>query len=583
MKKSSQMNSRDLYLRLLRYVKPYSRIFAIAILGTLALAATEPALPALIKPLLDGSFVAKDPYYIALMPILLAGLFLIRGLAGFVGAVGMKWVANQVVMDLRNEMFNKLLMLPSQRFENTSGGVLLSKFSFDVTQVMTASTQALVVLVRDSVAVAGLLAWIFYLNWQLALTALLIAPIVAIVVRIVSRRLRRLSHALQGKMGDLNHVVDEVIQGHRVVKVFSGQDYERRRFGQVNNWVRRYNMKLAIAAEASVPIVQLLAVIALAGVIYIASLQAVDDAITVGGFVSLFGAMAMLLAPIKRLTKLNEPLQRGLAAAESVFGLIDEAPEPDHGHRRLPQARGQVSFRDIEFRYGTDETTALGKIDLDVAVGETIALVGASGSGKTTLVNLLPRFYDTVHGKILLDGININELKLADLRANIAYVGQDVLLFNDTIAANIAYGAANDVPHEKLVAVAKSAHALEFIETLPKGFDTLIGEKGTRLSGGQRQRIAIARALIKDAPILILDEATSALDTHSERQVQQALESLRQGRTAFIVAHRLSTIENADRIIVLSKGEIVEIGNHRELLARKGVYASLYRMQTAEQ
>ncbi len=571
--------NKELYLRLLSYVKPHRQVFIIAILAILVLASTEPLLPALVKPLLDGSFVEKDPIAIKLMPLLLAGVFLIRGIASFVGAVAMRWVANRVVMDLRNEMFARLLTLPVHRFDDTPGGILLSKLTYDVTQVMEASTQAVVTLVRDSVAVAGLLAWIFYLNWELALITFFIAPSIALIVRLISRRLRRLSRELQVAMGTLNHIIEEVIQGHRVVKVFAGEAYETKRFRRISNRVRHFNMKLAIASEASVPIVQLLTVSGLATVIYIASLQSAANEITVGGFVSLFGAMAMLLAPIKRLTKLNEPLQRGLAAAESVFALVDESPEPDHGARRMGRTQGMVNFRRISLRYREGTGEVLRDFSLEVKPGETIALVGPSGSGKTTLMSLLPRFYDPIQGHILLDGIEITALRLTDLRANIAYVGQDIVLFNDTVAANISYGACREVSETEVIKAAEDAYAMEFIRQLPEGLNTFIGENGIRLSGGQRQRIAIARALLKNAPILILDEATSALDTHTERQVQQALEALRRGRTAFIVAHRLSTIENADRIVVLNRGEIVELGTHEELLVNDGLYASLYRMQ----
>ena len=573
------MNSKDLYLRLLRYVRPHARVFAASILATVILAATEPVLPALLKPLLDGSFVAKDPFYMTWMPPIIALVFLIRGVAGFGSAVAMRWVATRVVMDLRNEMFSKLLVLPDQRFSDTPSGNMLSRFSYNVNEVMQASTQVLVTLVKDSLAVIGLLAWIFYLNWRLSLMMLLIVPSVALVVRLVSRRLRRLSRELQDTIGDMNHVIDEVLQGHRIVKLFNGQDYEMTRFRKVNNWVRRFNMKLTVASEASVPIVQLLAVLGLAVVIYIASQQAAADAITVGGFVSLFGAMAMLLAPIKRLTKINESLQRGLAAAEDVFELLDEAPEADQGSRRLSRAKGKIQFQSIGFSYPGLERPVLQDIDLTIAPGETIALVGASGSGKSSLVNLLPRFYDCEQGQILLDDIPIKDLKLADLRAQMAYVGQNVVLFNDTVAANIGYGCTAEADPDILRQAAADAYALEFIEQLPAGFETLIGENGTKLSGGQRQRIAIARALLKNAPVLLLDEATSALDSQSERQVQAALDRLRQGRTALVVAHRLSTIENADRIVVLQQGRIVEMGRHADLLALDCVYAGLHRLQ----
>lgn len=576
------MNGKDLYLRLLRYVKPHRRIFGFSILATVIAAVTEPALPALLKPLLDGSFVNKDPDYITLMPILLACVFLIRGTAGFASSVTLKWVATQVVMSLRAEMFDKLLVLPEQRYADTTTGNILSKFTYDAEKVMSAATRVLVVLVRDTLALTGLLAWVLYLNWQLSLIMLLIAPCVAVIIRIVSLRLRRLNHQLQDTMGELNHVIDETVQGQRVIKIFGGQDYERERFRKVNNWVRRYHMKLTVAADGSVPIVQFLTAIALSVVIYLASRQAALDELTVGGFVSLFGAMAMMLAPIKRLTNINEELQKGLAAAQSVFALIDETPEPDAGTHSLASSgrvKGQVTFARVGFSYPARKELILRNIDIEVAAGETIALVGVSGSGKTSLVNLLPRFYEPSAGKILLDGVDIATLKLADLRAGIAYVGQQVVLFNDTIAANIAYGAQQKKSREQIVQAAEHAYALEFIDQLERGFDTLIGENGVRLSGGQRQRLAIARALLKDAPVLILDEATSSLDSQSEQQVQTALDTLRVGRTAFIVAHRLSTIENADRILVLSEGEIVETGSHYELLSLDGIYAGLYRLQ----
>lgn len=573
------MNSKDLYFRLLRYVRPYTRIFVLSILGTAAAAATEPMIPALIKPLLDGSFVEKDPYTIRLMPVLLVAVFIIRGITGFVGSVAMNWIAHRVVMDLRNAMFNQLLALPTHYFDDHSAGNLLSRLTYDVSQVMTATTQALVTLVKDGLAVIGLLSWMLYLNWKLSLMAFLIAPGIALIIRVVSRRLRRLSRELQELMGHLTHVIDEVLQGHKVIKIFGGQDYERDRFHRVNNRVRQFSMKLVAASEASGPLVQLLAVLALGAVIYFASLQSAADQITVGGFVSLFGAMAMLLAPIKRLTKVNEQLQRGLAGAETIFALLDQPPELDHGTQTLGRARGAVHFHQLSHRYHNEGVQVIENLSLDVQPGETIALVGPSGSGKTTLMALLPRFYEPVSGEILLDGTPVQELRLADLRANIAYVSQDIVLFNDTVAANIAYGAGFQASEAQIIQAAEHAHAMEFICELPQGLHTLIGENGARLSGGQRQRIAIARALLKDAPILILDEATSALDTQSERKVQQALEALRQGRTAFIIAHRLSTIENADRIIVLNRGVIVEIGNHASLLAHNGLYASLYRMQ----
>jgi subfamily B ATP-binding cassette protein MsbA len=573
------MNSPDLYLRLLRYVRPHTRIFVVAILGTAAAAATEPMIPALIQPLLDGSFVNKDPQAIRLIPLLLVAVFIVRGITDFIGKLAMDWIAHRVVMDLRNALFAKLLTLPTRYFDDHSAGNLLSRLTYDVNQVMTATTQALVSLVKDGLSVIGLLGWMLYLNWQLSLMAFLIAPGIALIMRLVSRRLRRLSRELQELMGDLNHVIDEVLQGHKVIRIFGGQDYERERFHRVNNRVRQFNLKLAALSEGSGPLVQLLAIIALGAVIYFAALQSAANQITVGGFVSLFGAMAMLLAPIKRLTKVNEHLQRGLAAAETIFALLDEAPEPDQGTQAIGRAQGQISFHQVSHRYRADGAEVIHQFNLEVQPGETIALVGPSGSGKTTLMSLLPRFYEPDSGEIRLDGVPIRELRLADLRANLAYVSQDIVLFNDTVAANIAYGAGFKASESQLIEAAEGAYAMEFIRELPQGLHTLIGENGARLSGGQRQRLAIARALLKNAPILILDEATSALDTQSERKVQQALDALRQGRTAFVIAHRLSTIENADRIVVLDRGGMVEIGAHLELLHRNGLYASLYQMQ----
>ena len=576
------MNSKDLYFRLLRYVRPHTRVFALSLLGTVIAAATEPLIPALIQPLLDGSFVAKDPHSIRLVPLLLVAVFIIRGLAIFVGALAMEWIAQRVVTDLRGDLFARLLTRPTRYFDDHSAGNLLSRLTYDVTQVMSATTQALVTLVRDGLTVIGLLGWMLYLNWKLSLLAFLIAPGIALIMRLVSRRLRRLSRELQDLMGDLAHVIDEVLQGHKVIKIFGGQEYEQARFYRVNNRVRHFNLKLAAASEGSGPLVQLLAIFALGTMIYFASLQSAANQITVGGFVSLFGAMAMLLAPIKRLTKVNEQLQRGLAAAEALFALLDEPPESDHGTRSLGRARGEVRFQQVSHRYRAEGAPVLEQFDLSVQPGETIALVGPSGSGKTTLMALLPRFYELDSGRILLDGLPINELRLAELRANIAYVSQDIVLFNDTVAANIAYGAGFQVSEARILQAAEHAHALDFIRELPEGMATLIGENGARLSGGQRQRIAIARALLKDAPILILDEATSALDTQSERKVQQALDTLRRGRTAFVIAHRLSTVENADRIVVLDRGRLVESGTHGELLAQGGLYASLYRMQAQQ-
>ena len=573
------MTTAALYLRLLGYVRPYWRAFAASILGMAVAAATEPLLPALLKPLLDGTFVYKDDTVIRLAPFFIVAIFFVRGVATFISTYAINWVGNKVVMDLRNEMFSKLLSLPTRYYDDHATGNLLSKLTFDVTQVTAAATTVVTIVVRDSIIIAGLLGWLFYLNWKLTLLSLLMAPVIAYIIRTISGRMRTSSRDSQRAMGDITQVIEESVTAHKVVKLFGGQSYESGRFHEQANWVRRYNMKQAAAAAANVPIVQMVAAIALAVIIYLVTQQAKTDQTTVGGFLSFIAAMLMLTAPLKRLTGVSEYLQRGLAAAESVFELLDTESEIDTGKISTGRVHGELVFDQVTFAYGDDGRQALSQIALTVRAGENIALVGASGSGKTTLANLVPRFYAPTAGRILLDGQDINDLTLASLRANIALVSQEVVLFNDTVAANIAYGLARAVSTAEIEAAATAAHAMEFIRDWPEGLDTVVGERGVKLSGGQRQRIAIARAILKDAPILILDEATSALDSESERHVQAALETLMQGRTTLVIAHRLSTIEKADRIVVLQKGEIVEIGTHAELLARKGVYAQLHRIQ----
>jgi subfamily B ATP-binding cassette protein MsbA len=570
--------SRHLYLRLLSHVKPYWRIFLLALLGMVIGALTEPAMPALLKPLLDEGFVNHDPYMMQLIPILLIVLALVRGIAGFISSVGITWVASRVVMDLREAMFQRLMHMPTSRFDTTASGVLLSKFSYDVTRVMQASTEVLIVLVKDSLAVIGLLAWMFYLNWQLTLIFFTIVPVIAIAVKITSKRLRRLNTELQDTMGHMTRVLEESITGHKLIKVFSGQDYEQQRFFGTIKGVQHKEVHIKVASNASIFVVQMLTAAALAIIIYIATQESVKGEVSVGDFVSLFTAMGLLFSPIKRLTKVNEQIQQGLAAAQSVFDLMDEIQESDGGKQGVKKTGGELSFHRLNFAYEAEQPV-LRDIQLNVAAGETVAFVGASGSGKTTLVNLLPRFYPLEPSQILLDGIDIAALPLHDLREQIALVSQEVVLFNDTVAANIAYGAMNHASRTDIIAAAKSAHAWEYIKKLPEGLDTVIGERGVKLSGGQRQRLAIARALLKNAPILIFDEATSALDNESERYVQESLETLRQGRTTLIIAHRLSTIQNADRIVVMQQGRIVEIGTHQALLVQDGVYAKLYQAQ----
>ena len=574
-----QMTSTQLYFRLLRYVKPYWGVFALSIVGMLITAATEVALPVAVKPFLDGTFVNKDPFLITWVPVFMVLLYVVRGAGAYLGTYASAWVGNKVVMDLRDMMFRRMLALPLGYFHDNTTGNLISRFTFDAAQVTGAATNVVTVLIKDSVTLVGLLAYLLYIDWKLTLLSLIMVPPIALVVRYFNVRLRNMSRKTQEAMGDITQVLQETVECNKVVKIFGGQEYEARRFAATSNRLRSFSMKQTAAAAGNVPIVQLLAAIAVAVVVYYATKQAQSDATTVGGFVSFLAAMLMLTSPLKRLTGVAEHLQRGLAAAESVFALLDEKPEKDEGTTSLKRAHGDISFNNVGFRYPRADAPALKNVTLSIRSGETIALVGSSGGGKTTFANLVPRFYHPDAGTITIDGHDIEALSLASLRRNIALVSQEVALFNDTVAANIAYGQAAGASPEAIESAAAGAHALEFIRAMPQGFDTLIGENGVRLSGGQRQRLAIARTILKDAPILILDEATSALDSESEKHVQAALEELMQGRTTIVIAHRLSTIENADRIVVLDKGEIAEIGTHRELLDKGGIYANLYGIQ----
>jgi len=576
---SSDANSLQLYLRLLGNVKPYWVPFGLSILGMVVTAVTEPAFPALLKPLLDRSFVSKEGGLLTWLPALIVGLFLVRGVASYASDYAIGWVANKVVMDLRNAMFNRLVRLPTHYYEAHTSGSIVSKFTFDVLQVTGAATSVVSVLFRDSLTIVALLAYLFYLNWQLTMVALLVGPPAVLITRGFSRRLRAMSRAEQAAMGDLNHALEESIGCHRVVKVFGGQEYEATRFDSGANKVRRFNMKMTSAAAANVPLVQIVVSMVLALIIYLAVRQAATDKATVGDFVSFLTALLLIFQPMKRLTGVNQSLQRGLAASENVFRLIDEEAEADSGTHDLARAKGRIDFSDVNLTYPGGTRPALDRVSFTIQAGETVALVGASGAGKSTLANLLPRFYSPDSGQILLDGVDIATLRLASLRANIALVSQDIVLFNDTVAANIAYGRLAGTSEGEVVRAAEAAHAMQFIREMSDGLRTVIGENGVRLSGGQRQRLAIARAFLKNAPVLILDEATSALDSESERHVQEALEILMKGRTTLVIAHRLSTIERADRIVVLDAGRVTETGRHADLLAASGIYAKLHRLQ----
>ena len=572
-------DSRALYLRLLGYVKPYWRMFALSLVALVLTAATEPLLPALFKPLLDQGFVAKDPDFIRWIPILLLALFLVRGVTSFVSTYCMAWVGSRLVMDLRGAMFDKLMTLPTRYFDQNPSGQLIAHLAFNVTQVTQSATSSLTTLVRDTVTVLGLLGYLLWLNWQLTLIVFAMVPLTLWIVRIASTRLRGLSRKAQQNIGDLTQVVDEAVGGHRVVKLYGGEDYEQTRFRHAANLARLFEMKRVAANAVYEPVIQFIAAVALAIIVYIAAGQASANTTTVGGFVAFFMAMLLLFAPLKRLTAVNDQLQRGLAAAETIFAMLDQDAERDSGTRSLDRVEGRLALHGVSLTYPGKTTPALDGITLDIAPGETVALVGASGSGKTTLANLVPRFYDPDSGSIALDGIDLRDLRLQDLRSHIALVSQDVVLFNDTLAHNIAYGTKRDATPDEIRAACVAAHAWDFIQAMPDGLGTLVGENGMRLSGGQRQRIAIARAILKNAPLLILDEATSALDNESERHVQAALETLISNRTTLVIAHRLSTIERASRIAVLEGGRIVEIGSHAELLARQGRYAQLHALQ----
>ena len=567
------------YRRLLGYSAAYWPVFVIAAVAMILQAASVTGFAALVETLIDDTFVQRDPAVIRWIPLVVLGLFVLRGAGGFVSTYGMEWIGRRVVTRMRQEMFDKLLRLPVPFFDDRAGGTLLSMFTYNAEQVSESATRAVTILIRDTCTFVGLVVWMLVISPRLSVFILLIGPPVALLIRLTSRLFRRYSTRIQNSMGDVTRIAEEAVRGFREIRLYGGARYEHTRFARENESNRRAYMKQVLVKAISVPTIQLMAASGLASIIFIASRP--SAAFTPGEFSSFIAAMLLLMDPLKRLTDINAILQRGIAGATSIFALLDEAEERDDGASTLSRARGRIEFRGVGFAYAED--AVLTDVNFVAEPGQTIAFVGRSGSGKSTLVNLLPRFYLCSMGEILLDDVPINHYVLNDLRNQIAMVSQQVTLFNTTARRNVAYGAlaerATDDSDAAVREALAAANAREFVDALPDGLETMLGDGGGRLSGGQRQRIAIARALLKNAPVLILDEATSALDSESERQIQHALTTLMRDRTTLVIAHRLSTVENADLILVMDEGRIVERGTHRELIALGGHYEALHRMQ----
>ena len=583
MSQDAHTSSWPVLKRLLGYVKDRKLGLFMAVIGMVGYAAVNTAFISAVKPLIDDGLTGQDPAFLKMMPFFILGMFFLQGLFSFMSSFCMAWVGNHVVLSLQQQVFGKLMSMPVAFFDRHNSGNLLSKVTYDASQVSSAASSTLVTLVREGATVIGLLAMMFYYSWQLSLVFFVVGPIVGVMIAIISRRFRRLSRGMQDAMGNITSSTEQMLKGHKEVLMFNGQKVEAGRFHGVSNAVRQQNMKMVATDATGTSLVQLIASTALAALVYMANVDGMQDNITPGTFIAVLGAMLMLMRPLKSLTQLNSAYQRGIAASQSLFGLLDSDGETDTGTRSITRATGNLEFSGVSFTYPTKEVPALKDVSFSLTPGKTIALVGRSGSGKSTIASLLTRFYDNEQGEILLDGVDIREYKLSDLRRQFALVSQQVHLFNDSIANNIAYAAEGEYSREQIIAAAKVAYADEFIIKLPQGYDTIIGENGASLSGGQRQRIAIARALLRNAPVLILDEATSALDTESERHIQAALDALRKDRTAIVIAHRLSTIESADEILVIDEGKIVERGSHSALMTHQGVYAQLRGIQYGEQ
>ncbi|MDC9593829.1 lipid A ABC transporter ATP-binding protein/permease MsbA [Xenorhabdus sp. IM139775] len=578
------MNDKDLstwqtFRRLWPTITPFKAGLLVAAVALVMNAAGDTLMLSLLKPLLDEGFGKADMSVLKWMPLVVIGLMLLRGISGFVSSYCISWVSGKVVMQMRRRLFNHMMGMPVSFFDQQSTGTLLSRITYDSEQVASSSSGALVTVVREGASIIGLFILMFYYSWELSLILIVIAPIVAGVIRLVSVRFRTISKSMQNSMGMVTTSAEQMLKGHKEVLIFGGQKVETERFNKVSNHMRQQGMKMVSADSISDPIIQLIASFALAFILYAASFPEIMGALTAGKITVVFSSMIALMRPLKSLTNVNSQFQRGMAACQTLFTILDMEQEKDGGKLEIKKAKGNIEFRDVTFCYPTKDHPALNNISMTIPAGKTIALVGRSGSGKSTIANLLTRFYNVNEGGIILDGHDLREYTLASLRNQIALVSQNVHLFNDTVANNIAYASEGQFSREEIERAAEMAYAMDFIKKLDNGLDTMIGENGVLLSGGQRQRIAIARALLRDSPILILDEATSALDTESERAIQAALDELQKNRTSLVIAHRLSTIENADEIIVIEDGNIIERGNHAILLEREGAYAQLHRMQ----
>ncbi|MCZ8501395.1 MULTISPECIES: lipid A ABC transporter ATP-binding protein/permease MsbA [Vibrio] len=570
------------FKRLWTYIRLYKAGLGVAVIALIINAVSDTYMISLLKPLLDEGFGNAESDFLRTLPIIIFAMMFIRGVSGFVSTYCLSWVSGNVVMEIRRKIFSHFMHMPVSFFDKEQTGALLSRITYDSEQVSAATSKALVSIVREGASIIGLLTLMFWNSWQLSLVLFAVAPFVAWAISIVSKRFRKISKNMQTSMGHVASSAEQMLKGHKVVLTYGGQDLERGRFDTVSNQMRQQSMKLVTAQAAANPIIQMIASIAIVVVLYLASVDSIKAELTAGTFTVVFSAMFGLLRPLKALTNVTSEFQRGMAASTTLFGLMDLDTEQNKGTLKPATVSGEVAVKDVTFTYEGAEKPALDKVSFNIPKGKTVALVGRSGSGKSTIANLFTRFYDVDSGTIELDGHDIRDYELKNLREHFALVSQNVHLFNDTVANNIAYAAGEVYSREQIEHAAKLAHATEFIEGMENGIDTIVGENGASLSGGQRQRIAIARALLREAPVLILDEATSALDTESERAIQSALDELQKDKTVLVIAHRLSTIEQADEILVVDDGHIVERGPHAELIAHDGAYAQLHRIQFGE-